>query len=322
MCRGPTNRWYGPPPVSPRRWIGAALLAIPLLGLAELAAHLYFAKRPPSFDAWAELREPVAAIHKPGDLIVVAPLWAEPLARRSLGDDLMPLRDIARPDATRYASAIEISILGQRSPELASWPEEARQTHGKFLLRRLRNPAPEHVVFDFTDHIKPPFADVRTTDPQANCPWSERAQVVAGGLGGHPTFPRRRFECPGGPFFNVGITVIADQDFRPRRCIWSHPPARGEIVTRFRNVPLGKVIRGHAGMYWMIERNLAGAPVTLTVRVDGDTIGSYTHADGAGWQSFAMALGAHAGKSSAEVEFAVTTPNFLHRHYCFEADTR
>jgi hypothetical protein len=75
-------------------------------------------------------------------------------------------------------------------------------------------------------------------------------------------------------------------------------------------------------MYWIIERNLTGAPVTLTVRVDGEPVGSYTHIDGAGWQSFVMPLGAHAGKASAEVEFAVTTPNYLHRHYCFEADTR
>ncbi len=308
--------------MSSRRWIGAALLAIPLIGIGELAAHFYFAKSPPSFEAWAAVRAPVAAVKKPGDLVVVAPPWAEPLARRALGDELMPLRDVARPDASRYPSAIEVSILGERSEEIEGWTEEARETHGKFLLRRLRNPAPEHVVFDFTDHVKPPFADVRGTEPPVACPWNERAVVASGGLGGHPTFPRRRFECPGGPFFNVGVTVIADQDFRPRRCIWSHPLARGEIVTRFRGVPLGKVIRGHAGMYWIVERTLAGAPVTLSVRVDGEPVGSFTHVDGDGWKAFEFSLGAHAGKTSAEVEFAVTTPSYHHRHYCFEADTR
>ncbi len=43
-----------------------------------------------------------------------------------------------------------------------------------------------------------------------------------------------------GPYFNVGATVIADEEFRPRRCLWSHPFARGEIVTRFHHVPLGR----------------------------------------------------------------------------------
>src|SRR5262249_1215177 len=147
----------------------------------------------------------------------------------------------------------------------------------KFLLRRLVNPHPARVVFDFTDHVRPPFADVRGTDPAVTCAWNPSAKVVAGGLGGNPTFPAERFECPGGEFFNVGVTVIADQAFRPRRCIWSHPFARGEIVTRFHDVPLGQVIRGHAGMYWIIEREKKGAPVTLTVRVDGEPIGSATH---------------------------------------------
>lgn len=190
------------------------------------------------------------------------------------------------------------------------------------MIRRLRNPAPAHVVFDFTDHTLPPFADVRGTEPPVSCVWNERAQILAGGLGGHPTFPRRRFECPGGPFFNVGVTVIADQDFRPRRCIWSHPLARGEIVTRYRGVPLGNVIQGHAGMYWIVERTLTGAPVTLSVRVDGEPVGSFSHIDGDGWKHFVFSLGPHAGKTSAEVEFAVSTPSYHHRHYCFEADSR
>jgi hypothetical protein len=62
--------------------------------------------------------------------------------------------------------------------------------------------------------------------------------------------------------------------------------------------------------------------VTLTVRVNGDPIGAVTHADGDGWAAFELPLGAHAGAAQAEVEFAVTTPDYNHRHYCFEADTR
>lgn len=305
-----------------RRAARLSFLAVPLLGAIELALHFVFARRPPSFEAWSALREPVAAMRQEGELVVVAPAWAEPLARRAFGDELMPLRDVARPDVTRYASAIEIAILGQRAPELAGFEEVAREEHGDFVLRRLRSPSPARVVFDFTDHVKPPFADVRGTSPAVTCTWNPNARVLAGGLGGHPTFPPQRFECPGGPFFNVGVTVIADQDFRPRRCIWSHPFQRGEIVTRFRDVPLGRVIRGHGGMYWIVERERKGAPVTLEVRVDGENVGSWVHRDGDGWAAFEMPLGEHAGKTSAEVEFAVSSPNYVHRHFCFEADTR
>ncbi|KYF73551.1 hypothetical protein BE11_12975 [Sorangium cellulosum] len=299
-----------------------ALLGLPALGLGELGAHVYFSESAPDFDAWREVEAPLAAMKQPGDLVVVAPAWADPAARRALGDELLPLRDAARPDESRYAAAVEISVLGQRAEELAGFREERRQEHGRFVLRRLVNPSPARVVYDFVDNVAPSSADVRVTDPPAACRWNPRARIAAGGLGGHPTFPAERFECPGGPFFNVGVTVIADEEFRPRRCIWSHPPRDGAIVTRFRDVPLGAVIRGHAGMYWIIEREQRGAPVTLSVRVNGDAVGEATHVDGDGWAAFEFPLGAHAGAASAEVEFAVTSPDYTHRHYCFEADTR
>lgn len=319
-----TSSAGGPKPTRrrARRWGLLALVGLPALGLGELAAHVYFGKRAPDFDAYRALAAPLAAMKQPGDLVVVAPAWADPVARRALGDALLPLRDAARPDETRYAAAIEISALGQRAEELAGFREEARQEHGPFVLRRLVNPRPARVVYDFVEHVAPPWADVRVTDPPAVCRWNPRARVAAGGLGGHPTFPAARFECSGGLFFNVGVTVIADEEFRPRRCIWSHPPRVGEVVTRFRGVPLGAVIRGHAGMYWIIERERKGAPVTLAVRVNGETVGEATHVDGDGWAPFEFPLGAHAGAVGAEVEFAVRTSDYTHRHYCFEADTR
>jgi hypothetical protein len=303
-----------------RRW---GLLALPLLGALELGLHLGFARRPPPIDGgWAPVEAPVRAMKREGELVVIAPGWADPLARQALGDELMPLRDVARPDVTRYASALEVSILGASAPETEGWREVERRDEGKFRIRRLENPAPARVIYDFTDNLRPPAVDVRGTQPAITCGWNPTARVTAGGLGGHPTFPRERFECPGGEFFNVSVTVIADERFEPRRCIWSHPLGRGEIVTRYRGVPLGERIRGHHGMYWIIERELKGAPVTITVRVDGETIGSAVHRDGDGWAGFDLPLGAHAGKPAAEVEFAVTSPSNAHRHYCFEADTR
>lgn len=304
------------------RFLRYAFLAIPLLGLAELGAHFWFAKRPPSFDGWAAVVGPVRETRREGDLVVIAPSWADPAARRVLGDEFMPLRDVARPDESRYAHALEVSILGEHAPELAGWREESRRVEGKFLLRRLANPAPAQVVYNFVDHARPPFADVRGTEPAVNCPWNPHAQLGQSGGFGHPVFPTERFECPGGAFFNVGVTVIGDEEFHPRRCLWSHPFARGEIVTRFHQVPLGRVVRGHGGLYWHVEREKRGAPITLTVRVDGDTVGSVVHRDGDGWAPFQFDLGAHAGAAAAEVEIAVSSPNNRDRHFCYEADTR
>jgi hypothetical protein len=300
-----------------------AFLGIPLLGLAELGAHFWFATRPPAFDEWSTVVAAVRETRQEGDIVVVAPGWADPAARRALGDDLMPLRDVARPDVTRYEHAVELSILGEHAPELSGWREEGRRREGKFLLRRLANPSPVQVRYDFVDHARPPFADVRGTDPATTCPWTTQGRVGAAGPFGHPIWPAERFQCPGGnDFFNVGVTVIGDEEFHPRRCLWSHPFAKGEIVTRFHHVPLGRIVRGHGGLYWHTERELRGAPVTLTVRVDGDTVGSAVHKDGDGWALFQFDLGAHAGATDAEVEIAVSSPRNFERHFCWEADTR
>src|SRR5689334_19338527 len=96
----------------------ALLLAIPIAGLVELGLHFWLAARPPRFDDWAALREPVAALADRSAPVVVAPRWAEPLARQALGDERMPIEHVARPDVTRFERAVEVSILGERAPEL------------------------------------------------------------------------------------------------------------------------------------------------------------------------------------------------------------
>ncbi len=300
----------------------ALLLAVPFAGLLELGLHGWFAARPPAFEEWAQIREPVATIADPSAPVVVAPMWAEPLARQALGDERMPLAHVARADTSRFEAAVEVSILGERAPELRGWTEEGRATQGKFTLRRMKNPKHRAVVTDFVERARPPFADVTIGKARVACRWNDNAPTISGGLGGNPTFPAQRFECPDGAFFNVGATVIADEDFRARRCLWSHPPKEGETVTRFHDVALGDTIEGHGGLYWMIERELRAAPIVLSVRVDGDEIGKVEHIDGEGWAAFTIPLGAHAKEPHAEVEFGVSSPNFLHRHFCFEATSR
>lgn len=298
------------------------VLGVAMLGLLEFGLHLYHKKKSPNPGDWGLLVEPVAQEKRVGDVVIVAPSWADPWARKTLGDGVFPLRDVARPDVSRYSSALEIGVLGQTSSELVEFREVSRRQVGPFLLRRLENPHPTPLVIDFVDQLAGGHAEVRVTEPDAKCPYNTHARPIAGGLGGHPTFPAARFECPGGVYFNVSETVIADRDFRPRRCMWAHPPNRGEVVIRFSNVNLGNVLRGHSGMYWVTERDRRGGPVNVRVRVDGDEIGHYEHIDGDGWSLFEMPLGTHAQEKNATVEFGVSAKNNLHRHFCFEADSR
>jgi hypothetical protein len=301
-------------------------LAIPVLGLLELALHFYFAHRAPTKKQWDEVRPLVASWYRPGELVVIAPYWAEPMARWSFGDDLMRTRDVARADATGYREALEVATLGSRSPELDGWSVVRTAKQGKFTVRELTNPAKPDVTYDFTDHIDPSSAEVGIVPSSGNntivCPFTATASVESGGLGGPPTFPANRFACPGQPtYVFVGVTIVEDEPWHPRRCVWSHPPPAGsEIVTTFKNVPLGDRIYGHSGMRWIIERDLATAPFVIRVTVNGEEIGRAEHSDGDSWKLFEMPLGGWAHKQ-ADVAFHVSSKGGG-SGACFAADTR
>lgn len=97
---------------------GAALALVLVLGVAAWEAAL--ALRAPSRVAAQEDWEAAARIVRqgftPGDLIVFAPPWADPLGRQVLGD-LMPASMVGRPDAARYGRIWEVSLRGARAPE-------------------------------------------------------------------------------------------------------------------------------------------------------------------------------------------------------------
>jgi hypothetical protein len=300
-------------------------LLVPLFGLVELVAHFYFAQRAPKSEEWTAARPLIASWYKAGAVVVIAPYWAEPMARLAFGDELMPMRDVARPDVTRYPEALEISILGRRAPELEGWKVGREERKGKFTLRALENPSPINVTYDFTDHVGPSTAAVRIEkrSTPVDCAFNPSATLESGGLGGTPVYPSARFQCPGeAAHVFVGVTIIDDEKSHPRRCIWSHPPGNdAELVTRFRDVPLGSKIHGHAGLGWLIERDRTVPPFTITVLVAEQEVGRVVHLPGDFWKPFEFSLAGAALRPTADVEFRVSAAGGG-THVCFEADSR
>jgi hypothetical protein len=305
------------------RWRVGAAGAVALLGLLEVGFHVYFSRSAPTLDEWQGIKTPVSELAVSGTLIVVAPEWAEPNARFALGSELMPLGHVARPDASAFEHALEISVLGESAPELLGWTLDGERRVQKFVLRSWTNPSPAHVLYDFLAHVEPGSVVVqvlRPGGPAEPCPYGT-ARVTNGDLAGHPTFPRRRFSCSGGEWQFVGLTVIEDQNYRPRQCIWAHPSARGTLELHFADVPMGASIAGYAGLPYLFERESHGSPIELEALVAGQPVGSWKHQDGEGWKRFEFSTSAFAGQRQS-VDFHVRSRQLRSRQFCFQATTR
>jgi hypothetical protein len=296
-------------------------LLVPALAVIELGGHFWFAGRAPRQEEWRALSPRIERLKRPGEPLLIAPEWAQPLARQAFGDAAFPLSELARPDLLGYRRVLEVSALGARTEETRGWRQLSEEDSGRFTLRILENPTPRSAKYHFVDHVHPPHLSVAVVvNGEATvCPFTDQARVSSGGLHGQVTFPRARFRCPGGDAFFVGVTSIDDQEYRPRRCIWARPPESGALRLRFSNVPVGRSLRGFAGLSYFLHRDGVGKPITLRARIGEHVVGEYTHRDEWGFRGFEFAT---AGVSAAsDVEFEITAEGGMARDFCFLAES-
>jgi hypothetical protein len=299
--------------VRARRW---AFVLVPAVGLAELAAHAVQTRSVVPEADWMAARDYVATQAKPADLVVFAPRWVDPIGRERFGPGIATLEREARADETRFAKAFEVSIRGAHLPALDGWRRAGEQRFGGVTVTTWENPSPAVVIDDLVSMIDPQHARVSRGD--ADCPFV-RGAPQSGSLGFGPAIPGARFACPSGGF--VGVSVVADLEYHPHRCVFAPPPGGTPVRIHFPEVRFGHVLHGHHALYVEAERDKRGAPVTITFRSGDSTIGSVVHNDGEGWKPFEFDTSALAGQT-AELRVEITAPSGDRRQYCFEADTR
>ena len=140
---------------SPIAVVPALLLVA--IALWEVCAARRDAGSVPGDDAWRAAAERVRATHRPGDLIVFAPGWIDPVGRMHLGD-LIPIEAAARMDAARYGRIWEVAIRGARSPDTAGLEPVASQDIGGVAVRRYER-APAVVVGDVLERLSTATSD-------------------------------------------------------------------------------------------------------------------------------------------------------------------
>jgi hypothetical protein len=127
-----------------------ALLLISL-SLWEVCATPRDASSVPGDSSWDKVEKVVRAEFQPGDLIVFAPAWNDPVGRLHFGD-LISVEAAARMDADRFARIWELSIRGARAPETAGLsPVTSKDIEG--ISVRLFARTPVTVVADIREQL-------------------------------------------------------------------------------------------------------------------------------------------------------------------------
>lgn len=139
-------------PSARTRFLGllpAALLVA--IAIWEIVATRRAASSVPDDAAWARAAALVRKQHQPGDLIVFAPDWVDPVGRMHLGD-LIPITMAARMDAARYGRIWELSIRGARSPDTRGLAAIETREVGGVTVRRFER-APAKILADVRERL-------------------------------------------------------------------------------------------------------------------------------------------------------------------------
>jgi hypothetical protein len=290
--------------------------AIVAVALFEAGAAVYHHLEVPSRGDYQAAADAVRAGFQPGDLVVFAPEWLDPVGRMYLGD-LLPMPVAGRMDSDRYARVWELSIAGHESPECQTEGSQVSDDawHGKVRVRLCARQAPT-VLYDFVAR--------EPSDAQVESAHDGRPPVSCPQMGDRAT-------CPGGdPSTNYVGPLLTEVDYGPKYCVWAHPIDGGEMHVTYPAVPLGGRLVGWAGIADFESRHMydkaAGVyhnpPADLSVSIDGQPVASLRSDSDSGWSRFEVDTSSWAGGTHA-VRFTTRAPEGANlRQLCFAAEAR
>lgn len=286
-----------------RRRVSVALLAgVLLLALIESTQALVAPLRAPSDQDWQAAAAAVRAGFRPGDLVVAAPGWADPVMRLHLGD-LVPIRVAGRIDGGRFSRIWEISQRGARAEDSRGLAVAHQSGHGALTLRRYER-SPVVVVFDFTEQWE--HARVFRSEPgRGEIPCERKLD---------------RHQCP-----HIGFNFVKPQLLEVgttlRQALYAQPVDGAAVVIEYPEAPLGRTLVVGAGLHHVWHRKAAAGKVRLRVLVNGKEVASEEASNRTGWRVRIIDTAGFAGKS-ATVRFEIRADKAFARHFGFAAEAR
>ena len=291
------------PPAAPAasRFGVVVAAAIGLLAVVETTVALVAPSRAPKDADWEAAAREIRAAFAPGDLIVAAPAWADPIMRLHLGD-LVPLDVAARFDDARFGRVWEIGQRGAHAPE-ARGTVALERRFGALTLRRVDRP-PAVITYDFLARAGEARVSRRAPGrPDVACPWSGD-----------------RFQCPDVSYNSVGPQTV-EVDNAIHRGLLTQPVANTTVVIDYPAVPLGRELVVATGLHDTWLRKAAQGTVDLRVLVAGAPVATDRATNTSGWHLTRVDTSASAGRV-ADVRFEISSPAPFLRHFVFAAEAR
>jgi hypothetical protein len=282
-----------------RRLAVAAGALVVVLALLETGNAIVAPLRAPTDKDWRAAAAKVRADFRPGDLIVAAPAWSDPLMRLRLGD-LVPQNVAGRMDSARYGRIWEISQRGARAADTAGATVAEAARFGGLTVRRWEKPA-ARVTFDLlAEWRKASLSIVRPDGGAAPCT-----------LGGD------RFQCAGA---SLGPELL-EIDTSLRNGLAVDPVEGVTLALEFAEVPLGRVLVIGTGLHNVWLRKSGDGKVRLRVLLDNREVGTATASSTSGWALSRFDTDALVGRT-AKVRFEITVDKAHARHFGFAAEAR
>jgi hypothetical protein len=286
----------------PTRLTLAVVAAVLGLALLETGVALVAPALAPTDAEWTAAAAEVRAGFQPGDLIVAAPAWADPIMRMHLGD-LVPATVAGRMDDARFARVWEIAQRGARAPESASGRVAFEARHGALTVRRSER-APAIVTYDFLARLNDAhLSRVPAGGAPIDCPWAGD-----------------RFACPDIGFNFVRLQTV-EVDTRLRRALLAQPVGGAVVALEYPAVPLGRELVIATGLHDVWMRKAATGVVQLRVLVAGTPAAAIVSSNDTGWLLTRIDTAAYAGRV-VNVRFEITSPAPYARHFVLAAEAR
>lgn len=271
-----------------------------LLALVETVNAVVAPMRAPSEKDWVAAAAKVRAGFRPGDLIVAAPAWADPLMRAQLGD-LVPVEVAGRMDTARYARIWEISQRGARAVDTTGAKLADSSRHGALTVKRWEQ-RPAKVVYDFVAEWRKASVSVVNADgTEVPC-----------------TMGAARWQCLGGA--SVGPELL-EIDTTLRNGLGIDPVEGKKLVVEFSEVePAGELVVA-TGLHNVWLRKSGDGKVRTRVLADGHEMNTLETTSSSGWSLYRVGTSTLSG-NRIRWRFEITVDKAHARHLGLAAEAR